>query len=406
MSQATEAFWLLSDPFEPRPDIRFLVPSRPIRAALAALQQMLQTQEAQWTLLVGPPGVGKGVLIQLFAEAWTGAQPIVVIPDASVPYGELSGQIREQLDPSSPDSEPIIFLEGAEALSPEVISALERDEEEMGPSARFVVVLDQASQSPVPDWVKRRGAGVIPLEPMDAKETQLYVERRVRLAAGGERDLFEESAIRELHRRADGLPEAINQLARRALDRAATQGEPWVTTDAVTAAARDLGLMTLPVVSALDLDTPVELAADGPTPPTADGESALGPEPDPEHSKRPEEPSPTEVSNVLEAPEEWQTDVILEEERIPAGLPAPLIVFAAWVIGLMMGAIVTFYFLGSWESLGARRASHFPVIARALNEGEINPTERPRQNGGVEPAAPSAHRPSPSWARSSLQPES
>ena len=256
MSQATEAFWLLSDPFEPRPDIRFLVPSRPIRTVLSALEQTLHNDPTQWTLLVGPPGVGKGVVVQLFAEAWTGAQRLVVIPDASVPYGELCAQIQEQLDPSASDSGTIIFLDGAEELSSEVISAFERDEEQLGPSTRFVVVLDQSPESPTPDWAERRGATVIPLEPMDAAETLLYVQRRVRLAAGGDRDLFEESAIRELHRRSDGLPKAINELARRALDRAAALGEPWVTTDAVSAAARELGNLNLPVVEALDLDTP------------------------------------------------------------------------------------------------------------------------------------------------------
>ncbi|MCH2186217.1 AAA family ATPase [Myxococcota bacterium] len=185
MSQATEAFWLLSDPFEPRPDIRFLVPSRPIRTALAALQQTLQAEESKWTLLVGPPGVGKGVLVQLFAEAWTDPRPLVLIPDASVPYGDLCAQIQEQLDPSTAASSPIIFLEGAEDLSSNVITALGRDGEEMAPSARFVVVLDQCAESPAPGWAKEHQARLIPLEPMDAAETQHYVQRRVRLAAGG-----------------------------------------------------------------------------------------------------------------------------------------------------------------------------------------------------------------------------
>ena len=406
MSQATEAFWLLSDPFEPRPDIRFLVPSRPIRTVVSALEQTLHNDSGQWTLLVGPPGVGKGVVVQLFGEAWTGAQRLVVIPDTSVPYGELCAQIQEQLDPSASDSGTIIFLDGAEELSSEVISAFERDEEQLGPSTRFVVVLDQPPESPTPDWAEQRGATVIPLEPMDAAETLLYVQRRVRLAAGGDRDLFEESAIRELHRRSDGLPKAINELARRALDRAAALGEPWVTTDAVSAAARELGNLNLPVVEALDLDTPATPDDEAPSPQTSESQPLSVPPVEPDRWTPHDESLATDVVDALPDQEEWQTDVILEEERVPSAPPATLIAFAAWLIGMMMGAAVTLYLLGSWEPLRASRAPHFPVIARALNEGEVNRPERPERSLEGHPTDPSPPRSSPLWPRSKAHPES
>ncbi|MDG2051130.1 MAG: hypothetical protein P8M78_13315 [Myxococcota bacterium] len=421
MSQATEAFWLLSDPFEPRPDIRFLVPSQPIRTALSALRQTLQAEESQWTLVVGYPGIGKGVLVQLFVEAWTETRPIVVIPDSAIPYGALSAQIREQLEPATDLSAPIVFLEGAEDLSPEVVSALERDENETGARTRFVAVIDQSPESTPPHWAQQRQARVIALEPMDAVETRSYIQRRVRLAAGGERDLFEESALHELHRRAEGVPGTVNKLARRALDEAASVGAPWVTADAVTSAARDLDDLPHPVAAVLDSETLLEPDTVQTPAPLPDTHREIDSDLRSASSQAPAMPLGSEIQDLMEAgsteamleaeavltdKEEWQTDVILEEELLSSRVPAPIIAFGAWVLGVLMGATLTFYFLGSWEDLRAHAlAKEPPVIAKALNRGGAS---TPPRSSSLRPAnlsgRPQPH--SPRWSGPRAAPDS
>ena len=46
MTLGTEAFWLLTEPFDPTPDPRFLVPTAPVRKALARLDEALVTVAA------------------------------------------------------------------------------------------------------------------------------------------------------------------------------------------------------------------------------------------------------------------------------------------------------------------------------------------------------------------------
>jgi general secretion pathway protein A len=55
------------------------------------------------------------------------------------------------------------------------------------------------------------------LEPLGAPETRAYVRHRLSVAAGEPKDLFSESALREIHRRTGGIPRLVNQLCDRAL---------------------------------------------------------------------------------------------------------------------------------------------------------------------------------------------
>ena len=55
------------------------------------------------------------------------------------------------------------------------------------------------------------------LGPMTATETREYVRHRLRIARGGDCDLFSESALREVHRRTRGVPRLVNLLCDRSL---------------------------------------------------------------------------------------------------------------------------------------------------------------------------------------------
>ena len=55
------------------------------------------------------------------------------------------------------------------------------------------------------------------LEPLGETETREYVRHRLRIAAGAEREIFSERALRELHRRSGGIPRVLNILCDRAL---------------------------------------------------------------------------------------------------------------------------------------------------------------------------------------------
>lgn len=79
------------------------------------------------------------------------------------------------------------------------------------------------------------------LAPLDTEGVAAFVAHRVR-AAGGDPALFDRDALAELARRSGGAPRLVLTLADNALHEAWLLGTPRVGFDAVTRAARDLGL--------------------------------------------------------------------------------------------------------------------------------------------------------------------
>ncbi len=259
MNRGTEAFWLLSEPFEADPDARFLIQTRPIRAVLGALRDALSHQPG-WIALVGEAGIGKSVLTRLWIESLGDDSPIAFVADAGVDCTDLRSQIDAQLGeagaPVTTDlllrahragRRPLVILDGAQDFSE--ASALELEAAlsaplEGGPVTLLVdliAVIDGDPEAPLPDWAHRRRPVKLALGALDASDTAEYVRRRIRLAAGGERDLFDPGALTEVFRRTTGRPDAINRVCGLALDRVAAAGRGRVGSEDVREAAQLLG---------------------------------------------------------------------------------------------------------------------------------------------------------------------
>ncbi len=78
------------------------------------------------------------------------------------------------------------------------------------------------------------------LEPLSAVETRAYVRHRLSVAAGEPKDLFSESALREIHRRTGGIPRLVNQLCDRALLAGYAARAAQIRPGLVRAAAREI----------------------------------------------------------------------------------------------------------------------------------------------------------------------
>jgi general secretion pathway protein A len=78
------------------------------------------------------------------------------------------------------------------------------------------------------------------LGPMSTPETREYVRHRLRIARGGECDLFTNRALREVHRRTHGIPRLVNLLCDRSLLAGFAAGAPRVGPDLVGRAAREI----------------------------------------------------------------------------------------------------------------------------------------------------------------------
>lgn len=285
MNHGIEAFWLLTEPFEADPDARFLIPTRPVRALLGALRDALVDRPG-WIVVVGEPGVGKSVGVRMLVESLGDHTPIALIPDASVDFADLRGQIDASLGergaPVTTETlsavhragrRPLVVLDGADELVEETareIDAMLAAPVEARPVtllADLIAVVDAAPDAALPDWARARSAVKLVLGRLDAADTAEYVRRRVRLAAGGERDLFDAGALDEVFRRTAGRPDAINRLCGLALDRVAAAGHSRVGSEDVRAAAELLGDLVGDVQLALDIADPeAAMAAAQPEP--------------------------------------------------------------------------------------------------------------------------------------------
>jgi general secretion pathway protein A len=78
------------------------------------------------------------------------------------------------------------------------------------------------------------------LEPLGSRETHAYVRHRLSVAAGVPKDLFSESALREVHRRTGGVPRLVNQLCDRALLAGYAVRAAQIRPALVRAAAREI----------------------------------------------------------------------------------------------------------------------------------------------------------------------
>lgn len=78
------------------------------------------------------------------------------------------------------------------------------------------------------------------LDPLGPQETRAYVRHRLSVAAGEPKDLFSESALREVHLRTGGVPRLVNQLCDRALLAGYASRAAQIGPRLVRAAAREI----------------------------------------------------------------------------------------------------------------------------------------------------------------------
>ena len=100
--------------------------------------------------------------------------------------------------------------------------------------------LDELLDSPELRQLRQRITVRWSLAPLTEDETREYVRHRLRIAAGRECDLFTDKALKEVRRRALGIPRLINVLCDRALLVGYAAGELKMGPRAIDRAAREI----------------------------------------------------------------------------------------------------------------------------------------------------------------------
>ena len=263
----TAFFGLREKPFVLSPNPRYLFLSAAHREALAHLIYGVEQGEGFITI-TGEVGTGKTTLCRalldrlgaeteiayLFNPSRTGLELLQSIsmefslPATGLTRRELLEQLnRFLLEKKRENRRVLLIVDEAQTLSSTTLEQIRLLSNLETASSKLIQILllgqpelDTKLDSTGLRQLRQRISVRWTLKPMSAKETAAYVRHRLRVAAGGRRELFDDGALREIYRRTRGVPRLVNVLCDRSLLAAYGNGVPTVDAAQVRGAAREI----------------------------------------------------------------------------------------------------------------------------------------------------------------------
>ena len=240
----TAFYGLREKPFSLTPDPHFLYLAAPHREALAHVLYGVEQGEG-FIAVTGEIGTGKTTLCRtvlqrlgsdtevayVFNPSLTGEELLRAI---NVEFGlltegrtraELSDQINQfLLEMKRAERRVLLIIDEAQNLQASTLEEIRLLSNLETSTSKLIQILlfgqpelDDMLDSKELRQLRQRISVRWSLSPLTADEVREYVRHRLRIAAGGECDLFNERALREIRRRSRGIPRLVNLLADRAL---------------------------------------------------------------------------------------------------------------------------------------------------------------------------------------------
>lgn len=259
-------FGLKSRPFSLAPDPAYLYWSPAHRRAWTMLEYGLLTC-APITLITGEVGTGKTTLLRHLLNESDPALSIGLVANAHGARGELLQWVLQALGLGIVPDEGyvtqfdrlqqfliaeyaagrrvVLIFDEAQNLSRESLEEL-RMLTNINAGSDELMQLILVGQPELRDIVRRpdmtqfaqRVAAAFHLGPMSAEEIRTYVRHRVEVA-GGQADLFTDSAIALIYRMTEGVPRLVNQLAELSMLYAFSAGQDTIGQDSVQSVLDD-----------------------------------------------------------------------------------------------------------------------------------------------------------------------
>jgi hypothetical protein len=223
-------------------DPRRYLPRPATELALAQLEARVLEDCAAVTLLVGPPGIGKSLLLRVLVQQLRSTLRTVTLGAGDIDATTLCAFVLDQLR-ADPGDDPehallmlaadygmkrsalVIALDSAEQLPLDTAGRLGALALTAGGSLRVVA----AAQEPATSLARALGCedDVVALRtPMNLRETQAHLEAA--LAAGCAppevRELFRGLSAARIFREANGIPSTVNAIAEERLAEAVREG--------------------------------------------------------------------------------------------------------------------------------------------------------------------------------------
>ncbi|TWT95310.1 hypothetical protein Pla108_34550 [Botrimarina colliarenosi] len=259
-------------PAHPRVDRYFAAASS--EAARHRLTQCVLRGDGP-ALLLGAPGVGKTMLLEVLAAELATKLSVVrlastqlctrrallqaILHGLGAPYrdreeGELRLALTDLLTDSTATGEGVALLvDEAQSLPVrllEELRVLSNVASDGAPRVRLVLVgthaLDEAFTAPELDAFSQRIAARCYLEPLNREETASYVRAHIAVAGGDPDRLLATDVYGSITRASDGLPRLVNQVCDRAIVLATEQGRTVIDAAAIGEAWSDLHQLAAP----------------------------------------------------------------------------------------------------------------------------------------------------------------
>ncbi len=263
----TAFYGLREKPFSLTPNPRFLYLADSHREAMAHLLYGLEQGEG-FIVITGEVGTGKTTLCRSLLDRIPGDTEIAILFNPSHSANELLQSINEEfgleadaanrrqllstlnrflLAQHAASRRVVLIIDEAQNLAPgtlEQVRLLSNLETESSKLIQIILLgqpeLDAKLDSDSLRQLRQRVSVRWRLEALAANDTAAYIRHRLAVAAGADRDVLSDGALREIHRLTGGVPRLINVLADRCLLAGYSVGAHRVGAHVVRRAAREV----------------------------------------------------------------------------------------------------------------------------------------------------------------------